>query len=279
MVVLLWASDQVGVSGRGYEVGLALAGAAVAAVAGLVVFAEIAGEQLARGAAPFVVLLPAAVWHTNADTFYAGVAGLAVALLVVASGRTGSPRARLAVAGGAVFGAALLLTYGVGLLALPVAVVLCRRRAGRVGLVAAASAVAVLIIPAIWGFWWLAGLAATKHQYDLNLALVRPAGYFRFANLAVFALALGPAIAVAFARLRDRAAWVVVGSGLAVVLLADASGLSSGETERIWQPFIPLVAVAGCALAGPVRRYASRPWLGLQVITAIGLQVALRSPW
>jgi hypothetical protein len=279
LVVLLWASDRTGISGRGYEVALALAGAALATVAALVVLADVAGEQLARRAVPFVVLLPAAVWHTNADTFFAGVAGAAVAFVIVASGRSGSRRTWLAVAGGAVFGAALLFTYGVALLALPVAVVLHRRRAIRVGLVAVAATVLVLAIPALWGFWWPAGLAATKQQYDLNLALVRPAGYFRFANLAVFALALGPAIAVALARLRDRAAWVVVGSGLAVVLLADASGLSSGETERIWQPFIPLVAVAGCALAGSARRYASRPWLGLQVITAIGLQVALRSPW
>ena len=278
-VLMLWASAKLSLEGRGFEVGLSLLGAALAAVAALVVLADVAGRDLARVAAPFVVLVPAAVWHTNADTFYAGVVGVAVAAIVVATGRNGERNTVLAVTGGALFGASLLLSYGVALLALPAVVIAVRRRALRVVGLAAFACAMVLAVPALWGFWWPAGLAATKHQYDLNLARVRPVWYFRFANLAVFALALGPAIAVGLQRLRDRAAWLVVGAGIAVVALADASGLSSGETERIWQPFVPLVALAGCALVGPVRRMAARPWLGLQVATALCLQVALRSPW
>ena len=279
LVLLLWASGKASLDGRGFEVGLALGGAALAAVAALVVLADVAGRALARVAAPFIVLVPAAVWHANADSFYAGVALAAVALLVVATGRNGARRAVLSTAGGALFGAALLLSYGLALLAVPVAVIAVHRRAVAVGAVAGLAVAAVVAVPALWGFWWPAGLAATKRQYDLNLAGVRPAWYFRFANVAVFALALGPAIAVGLGRLRDRAAWIVVGAGIGVVALADASGLSSGETERIWQPFIPLVALAGCALAAPLHRMAARPWLGLQVATALCLQIALRSPW
>lgn len=279
LVLLLWASGKLSLDGRGFEVGLSLLGAALGAVAALVVLADVAGRDLARVAAPFVVLLPAAVWHTNADALYAGVVGVAVAAIVVATGRDGGRRTALAVTGGAVFGASLLLSYGLALLALPVMAIAVHRRALRVVGLAALACAVMLAVPALWGFSWPAGLAATRHQYDLNLARVRPVWYFRFANLAVFALALGPAIAVGLQRLRGRAAWLAVGAGIAVVALADGSGLSSGETERIWQPFVPLVALAGCALVGPVRRMAARPWLALQVATALCLQAALRSPW
>ena len=50
------------------------------------------------------------------------------------------------------------------------------------------------------------------------------------------------------------------------------------ETERIWQPFMPLVLLAGGALAAS-RLSAGRRWLGLQVTVAIALQMTLRSPW
>ena len=53
---------------------------------------------------------------------------------------------------------------------------------------------------------------------------------------------------------------MLAGGGLAAVLAADLSGLSLAETERIWQPFMPLVLVAGGALALG-RRDRGRPWL------------------
>ena len=73
-------------------------------------------------------------------------------------------------------------------------------------------------------------LTSTKDAYDRNLARVRPYGYFVVANLAAFAVAVGPATAVALARLRSRATWVLVGGGLAAVVAADVSGLSLAET-------------------------------------------------
>jgi hypothetical protein len=145
-------------------------------------------------------------------------------------------------------------------------------------LVAGGAACALVLAPALWGFSWLAGIEATKQQYDLNLARVRPYSYFVIANLVVFAIAVGPAVAVALTRLRDRRTWLLVGAGLAVVALADVSGLALAETERIWQPFMPLVLLAGAAL--PARgATADRRWLGLQVAVALGLQLSLRSPW
>ncbi len=65
------------------------------------------------------------------------------------------------------------------------------------------------------GFWWLDGLAATRHEYLQSAAKERPYGYFVLADLAAFAVWLGPAVAIALARLRDRRIWLLVGGGLA----------------------------------------------------------------
>jgi hypothetical protein len=78
---------------------------------------------------------------------------------------------------------------------------------------------------------------------------------------------------VALARLRDRRMWLVVGSCLAAVAAADLSGMSSSEVERIWQPFMPLVLLAGCALTRP------RTWLALQLAVAVVIAAALRVQW
>ena len=94
-------------------------------------------------------------------------------------------------------------------------------------------------------------------------------------------LVVGPATAVALPRLRGRDAWLLAGAALAAVTLADVSGLSKAEVERIWLPFAPFVLVATCALATratrPIR--AARGWLGLQVTAALALQLVVRTKW
>jgi hypothetical protein len=278
LVLLLWSAGEVGLRGLGFENALALGGAAAAAVAAVVMLRAVTGADAARRATPFVALAPAAVWHTNADTLYGGLALSGLALIVVATTRDDGKWRAAAVGGGLLFGAALLGTYGVVALAIVPAVVGRSRQRYRPLLVAGVAACALLLAPALWGFSWLAGLETTKQQYDLNLARVRPYSYFVIANLVVFAIAVGPAVAVALTRLRDRGTWLLVGAGLAVVALADVSGLALAETERIWQPFMPLVLLAGAAL--PARgATADRRWLGLQVAVALGLQLSLRSPW
>lgn len=267
LVLTLWASARLGLSGPGWETALAMAGVAAAAVAVPAIARDVASERFARAAAPFVVLAPAAVWHTNADVVFGGIALTGVALVVVAR------RWTTAAAGGAVFGLSLLFSYGLTLLAVPIAAVVLWRRRPVVLAVASAAGAVVVALPLLWGFWWLDGLAATRVQYYDGIGAERPYEYFVLANLAVFAAAVGPATAAGLARLRDLRAWLVVGSGLAVVLLADLSGLSKAETERIWQPFMPLVLLAGAALS------PSRRWLAVQVAVAVVLQAALRSPW
>ena len=127
---------------------------------------------------------------------------------------------------------------------------------------------------------WIAGFAATRRRYWAGIAHHRPYAYFLVANLAAFALAVGPAAAVALAWLRDRGVWLLAGSALAVVGAADLSGLSKGEVERIWLPFVPWILVATAALAATRERaHDSRSWLAAQAATGLVLQLAVRSPW
>ncbi len=278
MTVLLWAQDRVGLGGTAGEVGLAMLGVAAAAAAVLVALREVAGEARARAAAGFVVVAPAAVWHTNADVVFGGIALCGAALVVIATGRNRRASRWWALGGGALLGAAMLFSHGLALMAVAVIPVIIARRRWGVAAWTAAGGLAALALPLAWGYSWLGGLFATKDVYDDNLARVRPYGYFVIGNLVAFAVAVGPATAVALARLRHRGTWLLVGGGLAAVALADLSGLSLAETERIWQPFMPLVLVAGGVLALESGR-RGRGWLALQGLTTIALVAFLRSPW
>jgi methylthioxylose transferase len=273
LVLLLWGAARIGLEGLLFQNTLIKLGVAAAIVAALAIGRDVAGERLARRAAPFLVVAPAAFWQNNADLIFGGVTLSAVACLVLATSRAGPRAAALAVAGGLLAGAALMLSFSAALLALPVIAVAVWRRRWGVLLGGGAVAAAAVLAPLLWGYWWLEGLQATRVRYYAGVASVRGYWYFLVANLAVFALALGPAIAVALARLRHRRMWIVVGSCLAAVAVAALSGMSSSETERIWQPFMPLVLLAGCALPRP------RAWLALQLTAVVVLTAALRVPW
>jgi len=277
LLLVLWWLSRHGIRGPGWQASLEIAGGAAAVPAVLVAVANVAGREAARAAAPFVALAPAAVFvATSADALFAGVAAWSVALLVCATGR-GLGGAAPALAGGVLLAAGLFLSYGVVLvLAIPVAIGMARRDPIPLAL-AALPVLGMALAFGAAGFWWWSGLEATRHQYMLSVAARRPGSYFLLANLAAFAIALGPAVAVGLARLRDRGVWLLVAGALVAVAVADLSGLSKGEVERIWLPFAPWVLAACCSL-GAVERDGRR-WIALQVASAIALQVAVRSPW
>ena len=78
-------------------------------------------------------------------------------------------------------------------------------------------------------------------------------------------------------RLRDRRSWLLVGGGLAAVALADLSGMSKAEVERIWLPFVPWLLLAAAALA---RLRRQRRWLAGQAALAIAAsQAVVATPW
>lgn len=277
MVLVLWAMERLGLGGPWWESALQLTAAASSVPAVLLAVREVGGQDRARAAAPFLVLAPSAVAWSSGDGMFMGVGAWAAALLILATGRRGRRADVLAFAGGLAAGAGLMLSYGLVLLGLvPLTVIVARRR-WRVAAIAALPIAAVLAGFATAGFWWLAGLRATRKLYHEGIALRRPQSYFVWANLAALAIAVGPAVWVGLARLRDRRLWLLAGAALAAIALADLSGLSKAEVERIWLPFVPwLLAAAATAFVTLRER---RGWLSAQVGTAVLVQWLVRSSW
>lgn len=170
---------------------------------------------------------------------------------------------------------AAFLSYGFVIVArIPLAV--ARRRA-RPLVMAALGALAVFGLFAALGFSWFDGLATTRERYFSGVASVRPYSTFLIANIGILAIMLGPAAAVGLARLGDRRAWLLVGGALAAVVVADVSGMSKSEVERIWLAFAPWILVSGIALASTVR--STRRWLALQLVAALIIEVVVRTAW
>lgn len=269
----LWGLDRLGLGGPGWAAALFIAGGAAAVSAVLVTVRRVAGEATARAALPFVVLAPTALWvATTADALFAGVAAWSVAGVVLALHRDDRRGDRLALAGGLGFGVLAHLAYGALLVALvPLVVALARWRA-RPLVLAALGALPVFAAFSAAGFWWVDGLLTTAGEYGESVARTRPYGYFVVANVAALAIVVGPAVAVGLARLRDRALWLLVGGAALACAVADVSGMSKGEVERIWLPFAVWLLPAGACLR-------SRWWLVAQVAAAVLVQVAVRSRW
>jgi len=274
--------------GGGLAAGLVVATiAATTAPATLVAVRALGAEGLARRAAPFVVLGPAAVWQcVSADAMFAAVAAWGLAALAVAAVSQGRARALAwSLVAGLLLGFAVMLSYGLPLLGILALAVLYLARSWRPLLPAAAAAAAVVLTYAALGFNYLAALHALHGRYWDGVAHVRPPTYWMWANLAALACSAGPlvgsAIAVSWARRgevaagAERVVLVLVAAGATAVLAADLSQMSRAEVERIWLPFEPWLLL-GCALL-PTRW--RRPGLALQVLVALVLQHLLRTGW
>jgi hypothetical protein len=270
-VLILWALDRIGLGGPGWAAILIVVAAASAVPAVLLTVRATAGETAARRLAPFLVLTPAAVWMaTSGDAFFTGAGAWAVWATVAAT------RRRHAVVAGLLWAGVLLLSYGLVLLApVAVGVVWWRRRFDILLLTGLVSVAALLAVGVGTGFWWPAGLAATRRAYLGGYAPGRAAWVFVWLNLGALAIALGPAVVPALRRLRATPPSLLVGGALVGLAVADLSLLAKGEVERIWLPWTPWVLVATVAL--PL--VARRRWLAAQAATGIAVQLALRSPW
>ncbi len=244
--LVFWVQEQIGLHGAGWSAALVILAGTSTVVSVAVTVRVVAGEGAARRAVPFLVAIPALVWvATSTDALFAGVVGAAIALLAVAAAGHGWPGDLLALAGGATAALALHLSYGAAPMLLPAAFVVVGSRRIRPVVVGAIGAAVVTVAFAGAGFWWFDGLAATRAQYTTGAGGVRPFWYFAtLGNPGAFLIALGPAIPVALARLRERRLWLVAGGALVGVVLADLSGLSKAEVERIWLPFVPWLAAS-----------------------------------
>jgi hypothetical protein len=282
MILLLALLHRVGLGGSGWAAVLCVTGGCLAAALAVVTAGEVAGRDVARRAAPFVAIAPAAIWIvTSSDAFYLGVATAGVCAVVMALHLRGRASTRWAIAGGLLFGATLMLSYGLVLVAVVPGVLAWHERRVRPLVVAGLVATAVLGAVALTGFWWPLGLLATRTQYE-RLHVWRPWWYFVVADLSAWVLALGPALAVALGRLRDRRLWLLTGGGLLAAIVADLSGMSEAEVERIWLPFTIWVLLAGAALWPERARGTGRSvrgWLGLQVLSTIVIVATIRTQW
>ncbi|MFJ2905604.1 hypothetical protein [Streptomyces sp. NPDC087212] len=280
--------DRVGLRGGGWAGVWCIAVGATACVAVLVAVRALAGESLARRAAPFLVLAPAAVWMgTSADAYFTAVAAWAVALLALAvTGR--SPW--WAAASGLLTGLTCYLSYGLTLVAVLLAAVLLlgRRRVGQRPLLLAASLAGLAVVPAVFtlaGFDWWEAYRLLVTRYLQGVGGIRPYGYWVWANLACTVLITGLATAPGLRRtgavLLRRSTRppehvrlaVLVSASLLAVLAADLSGMSKAETERIWLPFAVWLLPACAFLTRP------RAWLAAQVVLALLLNHLLRTGW
>jgi hypothetical protein len=264
--------DRIGLGGGGPSGVVVMLVASSACVAVAVTLRALGHEDLARKALPFGVLLPGAVWMgVSADGLFAGVLAWGVALLAV--GATRRPLA--AVAGGVLLGFCLYLSYGLVLAGLfPLAVLLATRSA-RAGLLAVAGAAAVVTTFTVAGFWWLTGFTHVQVIYAASIASTRPYSYFVWANLAAVAFATGPALVAALRRFPrlPRPAMLLVAAAVTAILLADLSGMSKAEVERIWLPLVVWLVVP-CALL-PRARW----WLAGQVALALAVNHLLLTVW
>ena len=182
-----------------------------------------------------------------------------------------------ALLGGALLGAGLHLSYGLVVVGTCVVAALWYSRRVRPLAVATIGASIVTAAFLLAGFAWWRGLTETRDAYDAGIARFRPYSFFLFANLAALAFAVGPVVAVGVARLRGRL-WWFVGAVLAAVAIADLSGMSKGEVERIWLFLAIPLAAATASLSAPGDRAPHR-WLAVQCSAAIVLAVTFAARW
>ncbi|MBV1946650.1 hypothetical protein [Streptomyces sp. BV129] len=278
--------DRLGLGGGGWAGMWCVVLGASASAAVLVALRVLADERLARRAAPFLVLAPAAVWMgASADAYFAAVAAWALACLALALTRRSLPWAG---ASGLLFGLTCYLSYGLTLIALIGIAVLVLTRTdfrARPALLPVFLA-GLAVVPVVFGLlgfnWWTAYHLLVTRYYQ-GVGGTRPYAYWIWANLACTAVITGPATAAALPRTvgslthrDDRPAArlaLIVCAALAALLIADLSGMSKAETERIWLPFAVWLLPACAFLPRP------RIWLGAQVVLALLVNHLLLTGW
>lgn len=274
--------DRIGLGGGGPAgVAVMLVGAsACAAVA--VTLRALGHEATARAVLPYAVLFPGAVWvGVSADGMFAAVLAWGVALLAVGAVGRGRRADAAALAGGVLLGYTLYLSYGLALGVFLPAVLLGVTRRWRAAAFAVAGAMLVVVAFTASGFWWITGYEDVRVIYAQSAAKNRPYSYFVWADLAALVLATGPAVLAGLRRLvaspkaLPLGAALLVAAGAAGVLVADLSGMSKAEVERIWLPFGVWLVVT-CALLP--RRYAPY-WLLAQAALALAVNHLLFTVW
>ena len=275
--------DRLGLGGD-YPAGLVVTLiAATTSVAVLVALRALGAEPVARRAAPFLVLGPAAVWTAvSADAVFTAVAAWGLAALAIGARRDSSRDALAWTAlAGLLLGGCCLLSYGLPLLGLLALAVLAAARSWRPLPVAALVATAVVLAFAASGFRLWEAYPVLHDRYWYGIAHERPAAYWLWGNLAALCFSAGPVLGAGLAGLvsrrrdADRTVLLLVGAAAASVVLADLSLMSKAEVERIWLPFVPWLLLSVAVLPERWRRLG----LAVQLGTALAVQHLLFTTW
>ena len=295
--LLFWGLGRIGLGGGFWAGALCIIVGSAASVAVPVTIRELGAEGAARRAVPFASLFPGAVWMAvSADGLFAGVATSGLALLIIGAGRR---RLLVAGVGGLLVGIAIFLSYGLvlfGLVVLVAYAVIAYQRGWRQTLpsvlAAAAGVIVVAAVHLALGFNWLIGLHELRVRYFQGIASQRPYAYFVWANVGAWLVSCSPLLAVGIVRAvrvlgrwrreprspwwsSDRVVALLGLSGVLAALLADLSGLSKAETERIWLSF---GAVAWTTMA-LIRGRWGRWMLLAAAAWAIGVNHLLDTGW
>lgn len=288
LLVFVWL-NRIGLGGGGWAAVTCLLVGCLAAVAVPATIRVLGDESAARGVMSFAVLFPGAIClGVSADGLFTGVTSVAVLLLAIGCGELRQEERPLVggvlcLTGGVLLGFGMFLSYGLVLIA-PIALVVCVLRRGWWGIgFAIVGALLVVAVFAVAGFWWLDGYHLVIQRYYQDLGRTRPYDYWVWANLAALVIAVGPVLAPGLRRaivdpIRRRRLAPVAGLVLAAavaIAVADKSGLSKAEVERIWLPF-GVWLTAGAALLPSVSR---RWWLAGQAATALAVGSLVLTKW
>lgn len=272
--------------------------AASTAVAVLQTVRRLGAESLARRAALFLTIGPAAIWMSvSGDAVFAAFAAWGMLALAIAATSEGLLRqAASGLLAGMLLGYCVMLSYGMPLLGVLAVTILFLARSWGPLPWAVAAALAVVGAFALAGYAWWEAFPVLQQRYWDGVASRRPAAYWMWANLAAVSISAGPWVGTAVGaaaatvlrrgptsspgrpddgeRIRRIVAWVAL-AGAAMCLFADLSQMSRAEVERIWLPFIPWMLI-GTALLPPRWR---RIGLGVQAGFAIVTQHLLATGW
>ncbi|KUJ66030.1 hypothetical protein ACZ90_40915 [Streptomyces albus subsp. albus] len=309
-VLTFVALDRIGLGGGGWAGAWCITVGSSAAAAILIALRALTDENLARRAAPFLVLAPAAVWTgASADGYFAAVAAWGLTFLILATTRTapavtttGRPLPTAAATGlawraalaGLLLGLTAYLSYGLTLMAIPVGALLLFCRTARPLPYVLAGAAAVAAAFTLSGFRWWEGYDLLVDRYYQGVGSVRPYSYWIWGNLANAliiaglatlagvrrALAHTPAVARDWrARASQRPGTdglvILILSALMMIAVADLSGMSKAETERIWLPFTTWLLPAAALLSPRDHRI----WLLAQAAVALSVNHLLLTGW